>query len=66
MTNFRFAFHSVTGRRIVEVYDERDKFIAGIYPDERGINVVSKYDIAVSKVDAPPLPPNGIKIRFGE
>lgn len=43
--NFKFAFHSVTGRRMVEVYDNADQLVAAIYPNEEtgGIHIVSKH-----------------------
>ncbi len=41
----KMAFHAKTGRRIVEVFDNTGRFVAGIYPDEttNGIKVVSKH-----------------------
>ncbi len=49
----RLGFHAVTGRRIVEVFDNTGSFVAGIYPDEatNGIKIVSKY-IATFDLDA--------------
>lgn len=46
MSSFKMAFHSVTGRRIVEVYDDTGKMIGSIYPTEDGsnsIHIVSKH-----------------------
>ena len=55
MTYFKLAFHTVTGRRCVEVFDEEDRFVAGIYPSASGmINVVSKYDMRIVEDDSVP------------
>jgi hypothetical protein len=45
MVSLKMAFHSVTGRRLVEVYDNAGQLVAGIYPDAEtnGINIISKY-----------------------
>ena len=49
MVSFKTAFHSVTGRSIIELYDNSGKFVAGIYPDDdgNGIRIVSDYFDAV-------------------
>jgi hypothetical protein len=66
----KMAFHSVTRRRIVEVYDNRGLFVAGIYPDEEtnGINIVSKHFKAVTNELYEPLLPEvrapGIGVQF--
>ncbi len=43
--NLKMAFHSITGRRMVEVRDNSGRMVACIYPDEdsNGIKVISKY-----------------------
>ena len=46
MTSLKMAFHETTGRRIVEVFDDRGEFIGAIYPTQDGsncIHLVSKY-----------------------
>lgn len=45
MAALRMATHAITGRRIVEVYDNSGALVAAIYPDEalNGIKIVSKY-----------------------
>jgi hypothetical protein len=46
MTSMRMAFHHATGRRMVEVFDDRGQFVGSIYPTENGsnsIHIVSKY-----------------------
>jgi hypothetical protein len=46
MTSFKMAFHAVTKRRIVEVYDDDGQPVAVIYPSDDGsnsINIVSSY-----------------------
>ncbi len=48
------AFHELDGRRIVEVYDEREKLIAAIYPAESGFKFVTKYPLEITTDDAPP------------
>jgi hypothetical protein len=66
----KMAFHSVTGRRIVEVYDNRGVFVAAIYPDEEtnGVNIVSKHFKAVTNEAYEPLLPEvrapGIGVQF--
>lgn len=62
------AFHSVTGRRIVEVFDNSGDFVASIYPDEEtnGIKIVSKhiatFDLDHGKDSRPPVP--AMKVLF--
>lgn len=68
MSSFKLAFHSVTGRRIVEVW-EGDEFIASIYPDERiprAIKIISKHDMNVAE-DRAFLPGNlhAVHIEIG-
>jgi hypothetical protein len=60
MTSFRIAFHSATGRRCVEVFDDHGQFVAAIYPTDDGsnrIHIVSNYfaddPIAPSSGDVP-------------
>jgi hypothetical protein len=46
MTALKFAFHSATGRRMVEVYNDDGKMVGCIYPTENGTNsihIVSNY-----------------------
>ena len=71
MTALKMGFHSATGRRIVEIYDDRGKMVGVIYPTENGsnaIHIVSNYfadDDPVSKsVGMVPVP--GYLVRFKE
>ncbi len=59
----KLAFHAITGRRMVEVYDNSGAFVAAIYPDEpsNGIKIVSKH-IATFDIDAG-IPP-AMTVRF--
>jgi hypothetical protein len=46
MTTLKMAFHSRTGRRMVEVFDDYDRFVAAIYPTEdgsNGVHIVSQH-----------------------
>jgi hypothetical protein len=44
MTSFKMAFHSATGRRMVEVFDDEGAFVAAIYPaSSNSIHIVSKH-----------------------
>lgn len=61
MTSFRLAFHEITGRRIVEVWDG-EEFIAGIYPAVRGVQVVSKHPMEIAKDNEPPA---AVLVEFG-
>lgn len=68
MTIFKLAFHSVNGRRVVEVFDG-DVFIAGLYPgDDRTFRVVSKYPITTATTaernDIEPV--NAVDIKIGD
>ena len=69
MVSLRMAFHSVTGRRIVQVHDNDGAFVATIYPDEErnAIKVVSGYIDIVAQDDGsrnlPPVPAVSIKFR---
>lgn len=63
------AFHSVTGRRIVEVFDNDGAFIATVYPDEQdnAIKIVSGYIDTVAQDDGlqslPRVPAVSVKFR---
>jgi len=63
----KMAFHSVNGRRMVEVFDNSGALVAGIYPDEtsNGIRIISKYiatfDIEKDTESSEPLPAFTIK-----
>jgi len=69
MVSLRMAFHSVTGRRIVEVFDNDGAFVASIYPDEErnGIRIVSGYIDTVAEDDGsqnlPRVPAVSVKFR---
>jgi hypothetical protein len=58
----KMAFHAATGRRMVEVFDNRGAFVAAIYPNEEknGIKIVSKhiatFDLDDGKESVPPVP----------
>jgi hypothetical protein len=46
MTTLKMGFHGQTGRRIVEIYDDRGFNIGAIYPTDDGSNavhIVSRY-----------------------
>ncbi len=65
MSSFKLAFHNITGRRIVEVWEGRD-FIAAIYPDDaqpRAFRVITKYPTAIMKDDK--AIPHAINIIVG-
>lgn len=67
MTSFKLATHSITGRRMVEVWED-DEFIAAIYADEaepRSIRVMSKHPMAVIQ-DKKKAVPNEISIVMGK
>lgn len=68
MSSFKLAFHSMTGRRIVEVW-EGDAMVAAIYPDDETpgtIKIISKHLItahddrqpqeSMNVIPATPLP----------
>jgi len=69
MVSLRMAFHSVTGRRIVEVFDNDGEFIATVYPDEEhnAIRIVSGYIDMVVESDGsqnlPRVPAVSVKFR---
>lgn len=68
MTSMKLAFHSATGRRIVEVYNDDGKMVGCIYPTEDGsnsIHVVSNYfaDVPVMQ-SVGMLPVPGYLVRF--
>ena len=42
MTELRMSKYSLTGGKIVEVWED-GRFIAAIYPKDRGVKIVSKY-----------------------
>ncbi len=68
MTILKMAFHSQTGRRIVTVFDNSGRFVAGIYPDEpnNGIKIVSAhidaYDLDEGAGSVPATP--ALKVGF--
>lgn len=63
MSAFRMAFHALTGRRMIEVWDA-DEFIAAIYPgDGPEFKIVSKFGF---KVDADDDTPPGLKVTIGK
>jgi len=70
MTSMKMAHHERTGRRMVEVYDDRGQFIAGIYNTDDGsnaIHIVSKHfaDEPIKPSEgAVPVP--GYLVRFKE
>jgi hypothetical protein len=70
MTSLKLGFHGATGRRVVEVYDDRGKMVGCIYPTEDGsnaIHLVSNYfaDDAV-KQSVGMLPVPGYLVKFKE
>lgn len=67
MVALRMAFHSVTGRRVVEVFDNDGAFVASIQPDEarNGIGIVSDYIDTVAQEDgSPSLPGPAVSVKF--
>jgi hypothetical protein len=64
MTSFKMSFHSVTGRRMVEVWEGK-QFIAAIYPDDgkRSIKIISKFGVTAMPVDDEQ--PAAMMIEFG-
>ncbi len=42
---FNMAVHTLTGRSMVEVFDNADRFVGAIYPDDEGnaVKIVSRY-----------------------
>lgn len=71
MTSLKMAFHSATGRRIVEIYDDRGEMVGVIYPTENGsnaIHIVSNYfadnGAIMDSVGMVPVP--GYLVRFKE
>jgi hypothetical protein len=70
MTSMKMAFHAATGRRCVEVFDDRGEFVAGIYPTQDGsnsIHIVSRYfaDEPI-KPSTGDVPVPGYLVRFKE
>lgn len=69
MVSLRMAFHSVTGRRVVEVFDNDGAFIATVCPDEQhnAIKIVSDYIDTVARDDGsqnlPRVPAVNVKFR---
>jgi hypothetical protein len=59
------AFHSDTGRRMVEVYDDRGEFVACIYPvtGANGIHIISKHFADEPIIESEGEPP-GYIVRF--
>lgn len=46
MTTLKMAFHSQSGRRVVEIFDDSGRFIGAIYPTDdgsNGVHIVSKH-----------------------
>lgn len=54
MSSLKMAFHSTTGRRMVEVYDDADRLVAAIYPDTNGVKIISKYRTEIAQDERPP------------
>jgi hypothetical protein len=70
MTSLKMAFHGSTGRRIVEVFDDRGAFVGAIYPTDDGSNsvhLVSKhFDDDPIKPSVGMVPVPGYIVRFKE
>lgn len=66
----KMAFHTQSGRRMVEVYDNDGRFVAGIYSDDGGdgIKIVSKHFANFEYRDAeeaiPEVPDVIIQFKF--
>ena len=52
--------HEETGGEMVQVWDG-DVFVAGVYPHEDGVRVVSKY---LDGVDTEPVYPPAVVVKF--
>ena len=70
MTTLKMAFHDQTGRRVVEVFDDRGTFVAGIYPTDDGSNSVHiiSYYFADKPIKPSPgnVPMPGLLVCFKE
>ena len=69
MTSLKMAFHESTGRRMVEVFDDRGEFVAAIYPTQDGsnaIHIVSKYFAEEPKASVSFIPIPGFLVQFKE
>lgn len=72
MVELSMAVHSVSGRNIVEVWDNSGNFVAAIYPDNdsNGVKIVSKYfddsdPVPIERIPAAAsLPVPALRIRF--
>lgn len=70
MTSLKMAFHSASGRRMVEVYDDKGKMVGCIYPTDDGsnsIHIVSNHfanDAIKQSVGMLPVP--GYLVKFTE
>ena len=70
MTSLTMAFHTLSGRRTVEVYDDAGEFVGCIYPTNDGsnsIHIVSNYfgeDPIKRSIGMLPVP--GYLIQFKE
>ena len=53
MTALKMATDRLTGRRLVEVYDDDGKFVAAIYPTHDGSNAVHVVSKHFDKVGVP-------------
>jgi predicted metalloprotease len=52
MSTFRMSFHSLTARRVVEIWQDKE-FIGVLYPEERGVKLISKHPLEVSITKSP-------------
>lgn len=69
MTSLKMAFHDNTGRRIVEVFDDKGAFVGAIYPTEDGsntIHIVSKHFSGDPTPSSGMIPVPGYLVHFKE
>lgn len=68
MTSLKMAFHQASGRRIVEIYDDKGEFVGAIYPTQDGsncIHIVSNFfDAAPIAESESVLPVPGYTVKF--
>ncbi len=57
MTILKMAFHSRTGRRIVEVFDDAGRMVGCVYPTDDGSNAIH---IVSAHFDGEPAPSEGV------
>lgn len=64
MTSLRMAFHGVTGRRIVEVYDDTGILVGAICPSDDRTNTIQVFSDHIAALGEIHGPPRGLTVRF--